>query len=82
MTMGGRWSQWLGNHFQFGLTGYKQGSDATEQTLAGADMTWRYSAGTYLRGEFAQSDGAGSGYSSSRTEVTITPPPLVKMSML
>ena len=30
-------------------------------------MTWRYSAGTYLRGEFAQSDGAGSGYSSSRT---------------
>ncbi len=67
MTMGGRWSQWLGDSFQFGLTGYKQGSDATEQTLAGADMTWRYSAGTYLRGEFAQSDGAGSGYSSSRT---------------
>lgn len=65
MTLGGRTSSWLNDHINIGVTGYRQGDDATEQKLAEIDATLRYAAGTYVRAEVARSDGPGSGNNSS-----------------
>lgn len=67
MTVGGRASTWINDHINIGITGYKQGDNATEQKLGEVDATLRYAAGTYIKGELAHSDGAGSGNSSSLT---------------
>ena len=67
LTIGGRAQQWFGDMLRVGVTGYHQGQDQAQQDLYGADLLLRYKPGTYLRGEFAQSDGAGSGASFSST---------------
>lgn len=67
MTVGGRASTWINDHVNIGATGYKQGDDATEQTLEEMDATLRYAAGTYIKGEIARSDGPGSGNNNSLT---------------
>lgn len=67
MTIGGRASTWLNDHVNIGITGYKQGDDAIKQELGVIDLTLRYAAGTYIKGELAHSDGPGSGQNQSLT---------------
>lgn len=67
MTAGGRVSTWLSEQLNIGVTGYRQGDDDTEQTLAEGDITLRYAPGTYIKGEIARSDGPGSGNNNSLT---------------
>lgn len=58
-TMGGRVSQWFGDHLQIGLTGYSQQGMQMEQDIYGGDVTLRYKPGTYIRVEHANSEGRG-----------------------
>ncbi len=58
-TVGGRASQWFGDHVRLGGTAYSQGQDQAKQDLYGGDITLRYKPGTYVKGEFAKSSGAG-----------------------
>ncbi len=67
MAFGGNASQWLGDHVRLGITGYKQGETTQQQTLLGGDLTLRYKPGTFIKGEFAESDGAGAGQANSIT---------------
>ncbi len=67
MTIGGRASGWINDHVNIGATGYKQGDEATKQTLEEVDATLRYAAGTYIKAEVARSDGPGSGNNNSMT---------------
>ena len=67
LTVGGRGQQWLGKHVRVGVTGYHQGEDQASQDLYGADLLLRYKPGTWLRTEYASSDGAGQGASYSST---------------
>jgi len=59
LALGGRYSQWFDDHWQLGLSDYHQGEPGEEQDLRGIDGTWRYAAGTYIKSEFAHSDGPG-----------------------
>jgi hypothetical protein len=67
LTYGGRAQQWIGDHVRVGVTGYRQGEDQSRQTLYGSDIMLRYKPGTFLRGEFAHSDGLGTGTNFSST---------------
>ena len=67
LTLGGRAQQWFGNSLRVGVTGYHQGEDQASQGLYGGDVLLRYKPGTYLRTEFARSDGAGNGATLSST---------------
>jgi hypothetical protein len=67
LTYGGRVQRWLGDHVRVGATGYRQGEDQSRQTLYGTDLLLRYKPGTYIRGEFARSDGQGTGTLFSST---------------
>lgn len=67
LTYGGRAQHWIGEHVRLGVTGYRQGEDQSRQTLYGTDLLLRYKPGTYVRGEFAHSDGQGNGTLFSST---------------
>ncbi len=67
LTLGGRAESWFGDHLHIGVTGYRQEEDATEQRLGEVDVTLRFTPGTYIKGEVAQSKGSGSGSISSVT---------------
>ena len=67
IAVGGHVSQWFGDHLQLGLSSFHQGDPGEEQDLRGIDGTWRYSAGTYIKSEYAHSDGPGSTSLSSIT---------------
>jgi len=58
-TVGGRATQWLGDHLRVGVTGQSETTDTADQTLWGVDAIIRHSAGTYIKGEIAQTDGPG-----------------------
>jgi len=58
-TVGGRATQWLGDHLRVGVTGQSETTDTADQTLWGVDAIVRHSAGTYIKGEIAQTDGPG-----------------------
>jgi outer membrane protein OmpA-like peptidoglycan-associated protein len=60
LALGGHASEWFGDHFQLGLSGYHQGDPGQEQDLRGVDSTLRYKPGTYIKTEYAHSDGTGS----------------------
>ncbi len=60
LALGGHASEWFGDHFQLGISGYHQGEDGQEQDLRGLDGTLRYKPGTYIKSEYAHSDGTGS----------------------
>lgn len=60
LSTGVQASQWVNDHFQVGVTGYRQGEQGSEQTLKGVQATLRHSPGTYVKVEAAQSQGAGS----------------------
>jgi outer membrane protein OmpA-like peptidoglycan-associated protein len=60
LAIGGHASQWFGDHLQLGISSFHQGDPGEEQDLRGVNGTWRYKPGTYIKGEFAHSDGPGS----------------------
>ncbi len=64
-TVGGRGSGWLGDKLRFGVTAQRDTADEASQTLFGADVMFRATAGTYVKAEIAQSDGPGFGQSNS-----------------
>jgi hypothetical protein len=64
-TVGGRGSTWLGDKVRLGVTAQRDTSAEAAQTLLGADATIRLTAGSYLKAEVAQTDGAGFGQSNS-----------------
>lgn len=59
LNVGGRVSHWIDDTVRVGLTVDHQDQTGGDRELVGADITWRRSAGTYLRGEFAATDGPG-----------------------
>jgi outer membrane protein OmpA-like peptidoglycan-associated protein len=59
LTSGIRASHWLGDHWQLGLTHYRQGEANFGQSLRGADLTARYKPGTWVKFEVARSEGVG-----------------------
>lgn len=58
-TVGGRATQWLGNSLRLGITAQNEETAQADQTLYGADVLLRHSAGTYLKAEYAQTEGPG-----------------------
>jgi hypothetical protein len=64
-TVGGRGAAWLGDTVRVGVTAQKETTDAADQTLLGADAMLRIAAGTYLKGEIAQTDGPAFGQANS-----------------
>ncbi|HJV66959.1 MAG TPA: OmpA family protein [Geomonas sp.] len=73
MNYGGRAHYWFGDHLKLGVTGDLSNDAGAAQTLLGADLTLRKSAGTWLKVESARSKGSDlftstssdGGYSSS-----------------
>ncbi len=61
----GNW--WINNYLRLGLSGFRQGGSEQGQRLDGANLIARYTPGTYLKGEVAQSKGPGSGQQNSVT---------------
>lgn len=64
-TVGGRGSIWLGDRVRLGATAQRETTDAADQTLVGVDAMVRVAAGTYLKGELAQTDGPAFGQANS-----------------
>ena len=62
-----RATHWFTDYIRLGFTGYRQGDDQSAQRLEGADFILRYRPGTFLKGEFAHSKGAGVGTQTSIT---------------
>ena len=64
-TVGGRGAAWLGDKVRLGVTAQRETTDTADQTLLGADAMVRISAGTYVNGEIAQTDGPAFGQANS-----------------
>lgn len=64
-TVGGRGALWLGESLRVGVTAQRDKVDVADQTLIGADVLYRVAAGTYFKGEVAQTKGPGFGQSNS-----------------
>lgn len=60
-VLGGRAQQWVGDHIRLGATALKENTEGADQTLYGADTHVRYSQGTWIEAEAAQSEGPGFG---------------------
>lgn len=56
-TVGGRATQWLGNSLRIGGTAQTEKTGDADQNLIGVDALLRSSAGTYVKAEFAQTEG-------------------------
>ncbi len=61
VAVGGRAHVWLNDDIKLGLTASKQDEASNSNTLNGVDVTWRKNAGTWLKAEFASTQGDGSG---------------------
>ena len=59
MTFGGRTHIWIGDHVKVGVTGNQGDDGARDESLLGADVTFRKSAGTWLKVETGRSQGTG-----------------------
>ena len=64
-TVGGRATGWLGDKVRFGITGQRDTVEEAAQTLLGTDVLIRLTAGTYIKGEVARTEGPGFGQSNS-----------------
>ncbi len=64
-TIGGRATQWLGDHVRIGATAQNENTDLADQQLFGTDILLRRSDQTYVKLEYAQTDGPGFGQSNS-----------------
>lgn len=62
---GGRLQHWFGDHVRVGVTGVSEETGPADQTGIGADVTLRYSEGTWLKAEIARSEGPGFGLARS-----------------
>ena len=58
-TVGGRGTVWLGDVVRLGATAQRDTVEEADQTVLGADALVRLTAGTYVKAEFARSEGAG-----------------------
>lgn len=61
VAMGGRAHVWLTDQVKLGVTASQQDEGDNENTLNGVDLTLRKNAGTWLKAEFANTEGDGSG---------------------
>jgi flagellar motor protein MotB len=61
VAVGGRAHYWLNDHVKLGVTASKQDEDVNENALNGVDLTLRKNAGTWLKAEFASTEGDGTG---------------------
>jgi outer membrane protein OmpA-like peptidoglycan-associated protein len=66
-SVGVRASHWINDHFRLGASLYRQGENAQDQKLKGLDTTLRYKPGTWLKAEYAESDGIGNTALTSMT---------------
>ena len=64
-TLGGRATHWLGDSLRIGATAQNEKTGEADQNLFGVDALLRASAGTYVKAEFAQTEGPAFGQSSS-----------------
>ncbi len=64
-AFGGRGQQWIGNNVRVGVTAQREKTGPANQTMYGADILVRKSAGTYVEAEVAQSKGPGFGNTTS-----------------
>ncbi len=61
VAIGGRAHYWLNDQVKLGVTASQQDEADNENTLNGVDLTLRKNAGTWLKAEFASTEGDGSG---------------------
>jgi len=64
-TLGGRATHWLGDNLRIGATAQTEKTGNADQNLRGVDAILRRSVGTYIKAEFAQTDGPAFGQSNS-----------------
>ncbi len=64
-TLGGRATHWVGNHLRLGVTAQNEETDTADQELYGVDAMLKASNETYIKGEYARSNGPGFGQSNS-----------------
>lgn len=64
-TLGGRATQWIGDTLRIGATAQTEKTGSADQDLLGVDALLRHSAGTYLKAEFAQTEGPAFSQSNS-----------------
>ncbi len=64
-TVGGRATHWLGEKLRIGATAQNEKTGSADQNLFGVDALLRHSAGTYVKAEFAQTEGPAFGRSNS-----------------
>ncbi len=57
LAVGGRASQWLGDHAEIGITATKQEVNLIDQKLNAVDLTLRSNPSNYIKLEVAQSEG-------------------------
>jgi hypothetical protein len=57
VATGGQASYWFGDHVKLGVTSNVNEEDDTDSTMHAADLTLRYSAGSWLKVQQAQSEG-------------------------
>lgn len=60
LAVGGRVHYWLGDSVKLGITSNKQDEEDNESKLSGMDVTWRKSAGTWVKLESSTTEGPGS----------------------
>lgn len=60
VAIGGRAHYWLNDNIKFGVTASSQEEETDQSKLTGVDITIRKNAGTWVKIEAAQSEGAGS----------------------
>ena len=58
MTFGGRAHYWIGDYVKVGVTGNRGNDAGIEESLVGADVTFRKSSGTWLKLETGRSQGS------------------------
>lgn len=56
-TFGGRAEAWAFDSVRFGVTGFQENTGMADQSLLGADVTWRIGRESYLQFEWARSEG-------------------------
>lgn len=64
-TTGGRGEAWLGDNVRIGITGQQEETGDVDQTLLATDIVIRATDSTYIKGEFANTQGQAFGESAS-----------------
>jgi len=65
LAFGGRVSHWINDSWQIGFSGSKQDMGLEDHKLQGLDLTYRYTAQSYIKVEGAQTQGQGVAGTSS-----------------